>query len=70
MGISVHSSFHADNFKVECFRKLTISVVVNDIVLCVAGTIIWFAFGGVVSQPPNDSEYIFLSTDDCVCVLN
>ena len=66
MGISTTSSFCAD--KVEWFRKLTIAAVVTDVVLCVVGAIIWFAFGGVVSQPPNDSEYIFLSTDDCVCV--
>ena len=42
--------------KVEWLRKLTVACVVTCVVLCVVGAIFWFAFGGVVSEPPNNSK--------------
>ena len=48
------SSSYAD--KVEWLRRLTIACVVTCVVLCVVGAIFWFAFGGVVSEPPNNSK--------------
>jgi len=48
------SSSYAD--KVEWLRKLTIACVVTCVVLCVVGAIFWFAFGGVVSEPPNNGK--------------